>query len=138
MSKTWIRWIPAILWMGVIFYLSHQPADNLNSMLPFFHRFFPWMQGFDWGHFVVYFVLALTYYFALGKKFTHLKGKLLVIGLCFAYGLTDEFHQQFVEGRHPDWIDIRNDTIGATLAMIMMSIPLCHRLYMKLFYTKNY
>lgn len=136
--KTYIRWIPAILWMSVIFYLSHQPASNLESMLPFFHKLFPTMQTFNWGHFIAYFILAVTFYWGLGEAYANKKGKLIVVFLCLIYGITDEFHQNFVEGRNPDIKDVRNDTIGAAIAMIIFTIPVIHRLYIKLLRTNKY
>jgi VanZ family protein len=48
---------------------------------------------------------------------------LIVVLLCILYGMTDEYHQSFIAGRTPDLLDIRNDTIGALLAMIFVRIP---------------
>jgi hypothetical protein len=127
-----VRWLPAAAWMGVIFYLSHQSGDDLGSLLPFFQKFTPLMVSFDWGHFVAYFILACTVYFGLGPRFGHWKGRLLVILVCVLYGLTDEYHQSFVPNRHPDWIDLRNDAIGASLAMLMLSFPPFHRFFMNI------
>lgn len=134
----WIRWIPAIIWMIVIFYLSHQPAQNLESMLPFFHKIFPGMKSFNGGHFVAFFILAVTFYWGLGKEYANFKGKLLVILLCILYGISDEYHQSFIVGRHPDLADLRNDTIGAVIAMVFLSLPPIHRLFMKWIPTKRY
>jgi VanZ family protein len=100
-------------------------------MLPFFLKFFPAMKSFNWGHFAAYFILALTFYWGLGKKYANLKGKILVIGLCVAYGITDEYHQSFIAGRHPDPVDLRNDAIGALLAMIVLSIPPFKTIYLR-------
>jgi VanZ family protein len=133
-----MRWLPAFLWMTVIFYLSHQPASNLESMLPFFHKIFPAMKSFNGGHFVAYFILAMTFYWALGEKYANLKGKLNVIIICLLYGATDEYHQSFVEGRYPDYVDLRNDGIGAAIAMLFVSIPPIHRYYIKLLHSKIY
>jgi VanZ family protein len=132
-----IRWLPAVVWMGIIFYLSHQSGDDLGSLLPLFQKIAPYMVSFNWGHFIAYFILACTFYFALGPRFSHWKGKLLVILFCFIYGVTDEYHQSFIPNRHPDWTDLRNDTIGALLAMLILSFPPFHRIYLKL-YSKKY
>ncbi len=136
--KKVMRWIPAILWMSVIFYLSHQPASNLESMLPFFHKIFPNMQTFNWGHFIAYFILAVTFYWGLGEAYANIKGKLIVVLLCLIYGITDEFHQNFVDGRNPDIKDVRNDAIGAAIAMFFFSIPAIHRLYIKILRSNKY
>jgi VanZ family protein len=94
----------------------------MNSYLPFFHRFFPQMESFNWGHFIAYYVLAITIYWGLGRMGWTWKGKLLVVILCCLYGITDEYHQSFTSDRTPDLADLRNDTIGATIAMMFVSI----------------
>ena len=125
-----VKWIPALLWMGLIYWLSSRTGSELGSMFPFVDRWFPWLDGFNFGHFVAYFVLALLLWWAIGSE--RFSVKLLVIVLCALYGVTDEYHQKFVEGRSPDIIDLRNDTIGATLAMIAISLPPIRKLLRKL------
>lgn len=127
-----ILWLPAILWMAIIFYMSHQPGGELSEYMPFFQRWFPWMSDFNWGHFVAYYILACTYYLALAHRTASLQTKLLVIVLSVLYGGTDEFHQLYVADRMADWMDLRNDAIGATLAMVTVSIPVVHRLFIRL------
>jgi VanZ family protein len=136
--KLWIRLLPAFLWMGTIFYLSSQTGDELGGLLPIFQLFFPLMEGLDWGHFLAYFILALTYAWAFpGSRLTWLN-KGAVVLLCLLYGVTDEFHQIFVPGRSSDWHDLRNDAIGAALAMLLLSIPLFSTWYGKLARVKYY
>jgi len=131
-AKRLLHFIPAIVVMAFIFYASSRTGDDLNTLLPFFHTLFPQMSSFDWGHFIAYFGLALSFYWALGSLSTTWKGKLLVIALCVVYGVTDEYHQTFVAGRSPDVADLRNDAIGAALAMLAMTIPVFERTYKKL------
>lgn len=133
-----IRWVPAAIWMSVIFYLSQQSGEELRTFLPLFHKLFPAMQSFDWGHFAAYFILALTFLWALGVKRLSLQGKLMVVMLCLVYGLTDEYHQSYVAGRSPDPLDIRNDVIGAGLAMLVVSLPPFNRLFARLMNPKKY
>lgn len=126
-----IRWLPSILWMALIFYLSHQPGTTLNSMLPFFQRWAPWLESFNSGHFVAYFILSLAVYWGLGERAVSFRGKLITVLICTLYGLTDEFHQLFIEGRTADWLDVRNDAIGAAIAMLVVSIPAIERWYVR-------
>lgn len=109
--KIILRWLPVLLWMGIIFYLSSQTEKNLKSLFPF-------LDQFDWGHYVAYFVLAALFFFAMNYPRKRLT-KVVIVILCLFYGVTDEFHQSFVAGRTPDVFDLLNDTIGATLAMIL-------------------
>lgn len=138
MRNRFIRWSPCLIWMAVIFSLSQQTGSDLNTFLPFFQRFFPQMQSFDWGHFAAYFLLALAFLWAFGGSQPDWRLKLLTVLFCLLYGLTDEFHQTFVPGRTADWHDLRNDGIGAALAMLAVSLPPIARLYAKLPHTKKY
>src|SRR5690606_40821962 len=63
-----LRFIPALVWMGVIFYLSSKTGDELDSVLPFIQRYFPFIADFNWGHYVSYFVLAMTFDFAFAER----------------------------------------------------------------------
>ncbi|PZE22560.1 VanZ family protein [Paenibacillus xerothermodurans] len=124
-----VRWLPALVWMTVIYCLSAQTGDDLGGWLHELQQLVPLMQGFDWGHFVSYFILALTYAWGLGGRRLTWRRKALVVVLCVIYGLTDEYHQSFVPGRSPDIIDIRNDAIGAALAMLFLTVPAVRRNY---------
>jgi VanZ family protein len=117
------RWLPSIVWMGIIYYLSSQTGDDLGGWLSQIQRLIPFMEGFDWGHFVSYFLLALTFAWALERRNLSWGHKALVVLFCVLYGITDEFHQSFIPGRTPDVMDLRNDAIGAALAMLFVTIP---------------
>lgn len=131
--KTWLyRWFPALVWMAFIFFLSHQPGSRVSTALPFFQKLFPAMNSFNNGHFVLYFILALTIYWGLGPQRQNLRGKLLTVAACLLYGISDEVHQYFIEGRASEVSDVRNDTIGAALAMLVLSIPPFARVFRRL------
>jgi len=131
--KSWIRTLPAIIWMIVIFISSHQPGEALEEgVLQWLKALFPFIRDLNFGHFIAYFVLSFTVYFALGPKWMNWRGKLLSVLICVLYGVTDEFHQMFVPGRAPDVTDIRNDAIGAAIAMLIASIKPVHRLILRL------
>jgi VanZ family protein len=117
--------------MGIIFYLSSQTGDDVGGWLSVFQQLFPFMQGFDWGHFVTYFILALTYAWALRRNGLTWGKKVLVVLLCTLYGITDEYHQSFIPNRSPDVADLRNDAIGAALAMLAVTIPAVRKLFEK-------
>ncbi|PUA35490.1 hypothetical protein C8Z91_30295 [Paenibacillus elgii] len=127
-----VRWLPSVLWMAVIFYLSSRTGDDLGGWLDEIRLIIPSMEGFDWGHFVSYFILAWTYLWALRPKRLTFLVKFTVVLLCVLYGVTDEYHQSFVPGRTPDVMDIRNDGIGAALAMLALSLPFVRRTYERL------
>lgn len=122
--KKWLKFIPALLWMGVIFALSSRTGDEISSVLPFFQKLFPGMTDFNWGHFVSYFILAAAFDYGFGRRADGSTMKIVIILLCGFYGVTDELHQSFVGGRMMDMMDIRNDMIGAAVWTIVVSIPI--------------
>ncbi|MBW7474215.1 VanZ family protein [Paenibacillus oenotherae] len=128
------RFIPALAVMATIYMFSSRSGDDLNSVLPWFQKLFPAMQSFDWGHFVAYFGLALALDYGFGARGDSWKGKLLIVAICGIYGVTDEYHQSFVGGRSPDLWDIRNDCIGAAIAVLVIAIPAIRRRWRRLAY----
>lgn len=114
------KFIPSILVMAGIFYMSSRTSQELTSLFPFF-------SSLNWGHLVAYFVLALTFLYPLKDQFPIKKSMILSILFSVIYGFTDEWHQMYVPGRAPDMLDIMNDTIGASLAMIVYYIYIQRR-----------
>lgn len=105
----WPRWVAALAWMALIFFLSSQ------SRFPTLIRGLPGLQDIL-GHFAVYGVLAILWRWALsGSGVAHPTRWAFVLTLL--YGFSDEFHQSFVPGRHPDPFDILTDAAGAAVAL---------------------
>ncbi len=105
-----VLWTPVVLWMALIFYLSAQPD------LP--HPSSGWADLlFSSGaHVLMFGVLAGLWARVVGK---HPRGWLLALGLAVLYGLSDEFHQYFVPGRHADPVDLLCDALGAGLGLFV-------------------
>lgn len=118
-----VRWGPAFFIMFSIFYLSAQTGERLNAVLPWFQRWMPGIQGFDWAHFVAYFFLAIAFAWATARPTFPFPDKTLAVALSVLYGVTDEFHQRFIPGRTCDPSDLLHDGIGAVLAMAFLSVP---------------
>ena len=102
--------IPMACVMGIIFFLSHQPGDNL---------YLPPFPGVDKiAHMAVYGVLAATilYIFPPAPK---VQSPLRLVGLtiliCLGYGLSDEFHQSFIVNRSSSGFDVLADVAGAAI-----------------------
>jgi VanZ family protein len=103
-----VRLIPMVMVMGIIFFLSHQTGDQLEVPdLPFIDKI---------AHFVAYAVLAGTILVVPSQKFKQSRPLLtivLTVSLCFIYGTGDEFHQSFIPGRFVSAADVLADTMGA-------------------------
>ncbi|MBQ8617854.1 MAG: VanZ family protein [Clostridia bacterium] len=130
-------WLPAALWMGVIFMMSAMPGDASAETSGTLVRLLMGAISFLFGeeaaaavsidtihllirkgaHMAEYAVLFLLYHRALrleGAK----RPCLMALMLCAAYASTDELHQAFVAGRGPSVIDVGVDTLGAGMAWV--------------------
>ena len=109
-----LRWLPAIATMIVIFLFSSLPSSEVPSF------------GFldvliqNGGHFLGYVLLALAFGFALPPRFARLKRSIVIVALALMYALSDEYHQSFVPGRNASWWDIFVDGVGATTAALLL------------------
>jgi len=126
-----LRFLPAVAWMAVIFALSSRTSDEINTLLPFFQKYLPFMEDFNWGHFVSYFVLSAALDYGIGRKGDRFWMKVIIVLICGLYGITDEFHQSFVGGRMPDPLDVRNDLIGAALWTALAAVPPIRKVWRK-------
>lgn len=75
-------------------------------------------------HATVYFVLALlllTISRAIFGSKKYLLTCAITILLCFAFAITDEYHQTFIEGRTGQMLDVAIDTAGACVGVLLFS-----------------
>jgi VanZ family protein len=97
------RWLPVLVWAGVIFALSSIPS--LSSGLG------AWDTVLRKGaHMTEYAILACLLVRATASS-------AWAFGIAVAYAATDEFHQTFVHGRHGSPIDVGIDAVGALIGL---------------------
>ncbi len=107
-------WLPTLFVAAVIFYLSNFPGDTFpDFQIPMEDKMV---------HVVLYAALgfvicrALTAPFRNSPSFIRTRWAMwTTVLLCFAYGLSDEFHQTFVPDRTAEFLDLVADLIGGTL-----------------------
>lgn len=114
--KFFIAWVPAIVWMGVIFVLSSQ------STLPKFPRAVPDKFSEVGGHLTEYAILAVLCRRALQMAGRTRHPTLWAFVIAVLYGITDEWHQFYVPGRHSDPMDLLVDSIGAFLSLAVVHV----------------
>ena len=109
MKKAFLRWLPALVVMATIFGFSSIPSTimpNFGSSDLFVKK---------GGHMLGYGLLALAYWY--GLRFEK-RSWWLALLLAVLYALSDEYHQSFVAGRHPSWVDaLLIDPSGASIAL---------------------
>lgn len=106
-------WLPPVLLMGAIFYVSAQPS--LDSGLGVIDTI-----GRKLIHFGEYALLALLWWRALVTVTSPRRAALLAFLLAIAYAATDEYHQTFVEGRDGRPFDWLIDCAGAGIAALRL------------------
>ena len=119
------RWLPAILWMSFLFYLSHQaaPLERVASDIdPFL------------AHVAVYSILAFLLHAALAG-YHSAAPRWVPVSIAFAlavlYGVSDEIHQAYVPGRVASELDLVADGIGAVIGVSLESLA-ASRIYARL------
>lgn len=115
-SPRWLYWLPAIVWMVVIFTFSSHPVIQTSSI--------DWQDFFvkKTAHFIEYSILTGLYIFALGLTTNWSWKKIVLLSCLFSivYAISDEFHQSFVPGREPKIRDVFIDGLG-TLSVGLLS-----------------
>jgi VanZ family protein len=99
-------WLPPIVLMGLIFFLSAQP--DLNSGLGVID-----LVGRKIIHASEYALLCFLWWRALRTVMPPRRAPLAALAIAVAYSCTDEFHQTFVQGRHGTPVDVLIDAVGS-------------------------
>ena len=103
--------VPALAWGGVIFGLSSMSSPPAPKTFDAFSAL---------AHVFVYAVLAFLLMFWARRAFPDRSMALLMSSvwvLAVLYGVSDEWHQSFVSGRHATALDVGFDAIGAALGV---------------------
>lgn len=143
----YMYFLPVIVWMGVIFYMSAQVGDDSSSMsdritdavLKLISLFSEGIYDREdmvretvslcvrkTAHMAEFAILFLLIYLAFLKNKIIIKDKVhtgWIVLLCTAlYACTDELHQLFVPGRCGSITDVMIDTAGAMIAMLFVYV----------------
>ncbi|MER2007865.1 MAG: VanZ family protein [Psychrobacillus sp.] len=138
MSKIW-SYLAVVLWMGLIFFFSSQPADDskelstgvtevilsvVEAVAPESDLFVDNLHHFvrKNAHFLIYFVLGILVVRAF--RLSEIRGKksiVFALAVCIAYAISDELHQLFVPGRGAQVKDVLIDSTGAFVGIILYS-----------------
>ena len=133
-NKKMISWIILILWMGIIFFMSHQPGEISSSQSDLVLKLFKFI-GVELNayfgelatfiirkaaHFSEYMILFLLAY-NVSRYYKNKNFKLYLIIFVFLYASSDEFHQYFIPGRSMAFKDVLIDTSGGIFGYIIVS-----------------
>lgn len=100
-----LPWVPAAVWMAVIFGASALPGSAIPG-------------GFSvFGHLGEYAVLGVLLYLPARRTRPWLAAALVALVVASVYGASDELHQTLSPGRMPDPVDWVTDTVGAAFGV---------------------
>lgn len=128
-------WCAVVVWMAVIFYLSHQPGSESSHLsggvLEFIQTFIPLvdLSTNEWIHTLVrkgahlsaYLILGALFMIALHHSDQGRLGKRAIVAFlcCFLYAISDEVHQLFIPGRSGQATDVLIDSLGAAIGIAL-------------------
>lgn len=135
-NKKIISWIMLLIWMSIIFYMSHQPGDissgqsdlvvkALNFIGIELNEYFGELTTLivrKVAHFSEYLILFLL---ACNVSKIYIKNKknmIYSIVFVFLYACTDEIHQYFIPGRSMSFKDVLIDTSGAIIGYLVIKL----------------
>jgi VanZ family protein len=108
-------WLPPLLLMGIIFFLSAQPS--LDSGLGVLD-----LIGRKITHFLAYALLCYLWWRPLRTRLEGGRAIALALVLSSLYAVSDELHQTQVEGRHGTPVDWAIDTAGAAATALHLRL----------------
>ena len=105
-----IRWLPALIIMGIIFLVSGTPSHKLPN-------FGSMETNVEMaGHLLGYALLSRAFLFGLNNR--DWKSLCTAAILAMLYGVSDEIHQSFVPGRVASIADLGIDLVGILLSLL--------------------
>lgn len=105
-----LRFLPALIWMGVIFYLSSIPNLELRGELSVYDFVLRKL-----AHVAEYAILYLLWRRALE---THRNASLQAGAITILYAISDEMHQFYVPTRDGKIADVAIDAVGVILGSV--------------------
>ena len=135
-NKKIMSWIMLLIWMRIIFYMSHQPGDVSSGQSDLVVKVLSFI-GIELNeyfgeittlivrkvaHFSEYLILFLLTC-NVGKFYIENKKNMMYsIVFVFIYACTDEIHQYFIPGRSMAFKDVLIDTSGAIIGYLVIKL----------------
>jgi len=133
------RWILVVLWMSLIFILSHQDATRSSQlsgglMTAVMDALAGLFKGISiqpetlhfilrkGAHFTAYLMLGLLAAYAQEPK--RRKEWLWTLIICIVYAVSDEYHQTFIPGRSGELRDVLIDSAGSFTGLVIYGLTL--------------
>ena len=103
------RWLPPLLWAGVILTGTSVPSSALPDQVSSFDKAL---------HFTIYAIFAALLGRQMSEVVSRWRAALLAIAIAMAFAAMDEWHQQFIPGRSTEFADWQADSLGAAIGAL--------------------
>lgn len=103
------RWLPPLLWAGVILFGTSLPADAVPVQTSKIDKVL---------HFSIYTVFSYLLTRQFSYSMSRWKAAALAVVCAVVFGALDEWHQSFIPGRSTEFADWRADSMGAVVGAI--------------------
>ena len=117
--KKYLRFVPALVWMGIIFYFSSRQTTGIGG-------------NSYWGRFFILKSLHIIEYAILyALLFWGFNQPLPSVIIAYIFGVSDEIHQSFTPGRSAKFSDTLFDLLGIFLGFIFtkfLIIPILRKI----------
>ena len=112
------RWLPPLLWAGVILLGTSLPQDAVPIQTSGIDKIL---------HFTIYTVFAFLLTLTITEGFRLWQAVVLAIAFTMAFGAVDEWHQQLIPGRFPEFNDWVADSLGAVAGALVAALMAARR-----------
>lgn len=130
---TFLSWTALILWAAFIFYMSsHTSSDMAQGIYAqvkeliekLVYHFYGYVEDpvSPIGHFCEYLILGALLGNALHCHMPLIPATIVAVLVASGYGVTDEVHQIYVDGRYCDIEDWKIDTVAAAIGSLVASV----------------
>ncbi len=108
-------WLPVLLWALIIFRFS---SGRVPQVSPNYWSNFTFMKG---AHAFFFGILSLLIYRALlGDEVARKRSAIWAVIITILYGISDEFHQLFTQGREARIRDVFFDAVGGSITIFLV------------------
>ncbi len=111
---TLLLWVPPLALMAVIFALSAQPdlSSGLGTLDTILRKL---------AHMAEYGLLVFLWWRPLHELLSPRAAIAAAVAIGLVYAGTDEYHQNFVEGRHGTPVDVLIDAVGMAAVALLLA-----------------
>ena len=103
------RWLPPLLWAGVILFGTSLPQEAVPVQTARFDKVL---------HFSIYTVFSFLLTRQISDTTSRWRAAAIAVVFAMVFGALDEWHQRFIPGRSTEFADWQADALGAVVGAL--------------------